>query len=125
MKKFTIVIGHIAAFFAVFAGISAITMLLWNALLPGIFGISAIGFWQAAGLLVLCKILFGKGFHHHGFGKHGKGRKKRKHWNRHPHDFPDPMHEMSREEKMEFIRRRMFGPDAVPKDDPSATDRQP
>ena len=41
------------------AGFSAITMLLWNALLPCIFGIASINFWQALGLLALSRILFG------------------------------------------------------------------
>lgn len=37
----------------------AIVMLLWNALLPGIFKFSTISFWQAAGLLLLSRLLFG------------------------------------------------------------------
>lgn len=41
-----------------------ITMELWNALLPQIFGWSRITFWQGIGLLILSKILFG-GFHRH------------------------------------------------------------
>ena len=40
----------------------ALVMLLWNWLVPPIFGWSAIGFWQALGLLLLCRILVG-GFH--------------------------------------------------------------
>jgi hypothetical protein len=32
---------------------------LWNWLLPGLFGWPALGFWQALGLLALCRILFG------------------------------------------------------------------
>lgn len=40
-----------------------LVMYLWNALLPHLFGISTITFWQALGILVLAKILFG-GFHH-------------------------------------------------------------
>jgi hypothetical protein len=32
---------------------------LWNWLLPPLFGWRAITFWQAVGLLVLCRILFG------------------------------------------------------------------
>jgi hypothetical protein len=32
---------------------------LWNWLLPPLFGWSQIGFWQALGLLALCRILFG------------------------------------------------------------------
>ena len=33
--------------------------LLWNWLVPPIFGWSQITFWQALGLLALCRILFG------------------------------------------------------------------
>lgn len=36
-------------------------MLLWNWLMPAIFGLTVITFWQALGLLALSKILFGKG----------------------------------------------------------------
>ena len=32
---------------------------LWNWLLPPIFGWKAITFWQAVGMLALCRILFG------------------------------------------------------------------
>jgi hypothetical protein len=42
-----------------------IVKLLWNWLLPTLFGWRAITFWQALGLLVLCRILFG------GLGRHG------------------------------------------------------
>jgi hypothetical protein len=50
---------------------------LWNALIPEIFGWQMITFWQALGLLVLSKILFG-GFHRHGGGdrRHWKNRMK-------------------------------------------------
>jgi hypothetical protein len=44
-----------------------IVKLLWNGLLPALFGWPAITFWQALGLLVLCRILFG------GLGRHGGG----------------------------------------------------
>jgi len=41
---------------------------LWNWLLPPLFGWREVTFWQALGLLALCRILFG------GFGFHGSGR---------------------------------------------------
>ena len=45
------------------AGIAAVTwvvMQLWNGLLPDLFaGVSRIGYWQAFGVLVLSRILFG------------------------------------------------------------------
>ena len=40
-----------------------VVMLLWNWLLPALFGWRLITFWQAVGLLALCRILFG----HHGW----------------------------------------------------------
>jgi hypothetical protein len=45
-----------------------IVMSLWNWLLPPLLGLRMITFWQALGLLLLCRILFG------GFGFHGGGR---------------------------------------------------
>ena len=45
-----------------------VVRLLWNWLLPPLFGWHQITFWQALGLLALCRILFG------GFGIHGAGR---------------------------------------------------
>jgi hypothetical protein len=55
-----------------------VTMRLWNWLMPAIFGLHAITFWQGLGLVVLSKILFG-GFHRHGGG--GRRRHMREHWN--------------------------------------------
>src|SRR5579885_3086069 len=42
-----------------------IVRLLWNWLLPPLFGWREITFWQGLGILALCRILFG------GFGGHG------------------------------------------------------
>jgi hypothetical protein len=52
-----------------------IVMHLWNWLLPGLFGWRPISFWQALGLLILSRILFG------GFGGHGRDR-GRSRWGR-------------------------------------------
>jgi hypothetical protein len=46
-----------------------VVMSLWNWLTPALFGFRTITFWQALGLLALCRILFG------GFGIHG-GRRR-------------------------------------------------
>ena len=44
-----------------FAGIVGLaTAGLWNLLMPAIFGLPAISFWQALGLLVLSRVLFGR-----------------------------------------------------------------
>jgi len=45
--------------------------LLWNWLLPPLFGWPQVTFWQALGLLALCRILFG------GFGRHRSCRSNR------------------------------------------------
>jgi hypothetical protein len=39
--------------------IGFVTMTLWNWVTPAVFGWHAITFWQALGLLILSKILFG------------------------------------------------------------------
>jgi len=41
---------------------------LWNWLMPPLFGLHVLGYWQALGLLVLCKILFGGFGGRHSFG---------------------------------------------------------
>ena len=57
-----------------------VVMHLWNWLLPILFGWRSITFWQALGLLALCRILFG------GWGGgsngHGSRRRKRELWER-------------------------------------------
>jgi len=50
-----------------------IVMHLWNWLLPPLFDWRRLSFWQALGLLVLCRILFG------GFGGHRSGRRNFRH----------------------------------------------
>jgi hypothetical protein len=54
----------VAAFLSL---ISYVVMQLWNCLLPDIMHVTTITFWQAMGIFILCKILFG-------FGKGGRGR---------------------------------------------------
>jgi hypothetical protein len=54
-----------------------IVMLLWNALLPVLFHFPIISFWQALGLLLLAKILFGN-FRGGGRGGHWKNRMEQK-----------------------------------------------
>jgi hypothetical protein len=58
-----------------------VVMHLWNWLLPPLFGWHAVTFWQALGLLVLTRILFGG----HGMGGRGGGgprRWKERKWER-------------------------------------------
>ncbi|MEI6275528.1 MAG: hypothetical protein WCP08_06045 [Prolixibacteraceae bacterium] len=57
---------------AIAAGVfifGSVVMLLWNAIIPAVFGLKVITFWEALGILILSKILFG------GFGGgHGHRR---------------------------------------------------
>jgi hypothetical protein len=55
-----------AVFIAIGGGV---VMLLWNWLAPALFGLRLVTFWQALGLLALCRILFG------GFGLGGGGHR--------------------------------------------------
>ncbi|MGL9735477.1 MAG: hypothetical protein ACR5LF_06935 [Symbiopectobacterium sp.] len=60
------------------AALATLVMLLWNALLPAIFGFQSIGFFQALELLILCNILF-VGIGYRGFfGR--RGREMRERW---------------------------------------------
>lgn len=85
----------------VVAAISAAVMLLWNALIPAIFGLSTINFLQALGLFILARLLFG------GFGRFGHGMRMRGGMD---HSHHNPLREkwmsMSEEERKEFIKRR-------------------
>ncbi|GHV50555.1 hypothetical protein FACS1894181_11260 [Bacteroidia bacterium] len=98
---------HVLLGLAMVAGFGAVTMLLWNVLVPGIFGLGAINLWQALGLLVLARLLFG------GWGAFGGMRR----WERgHRHHDGNPMREkwekMTPEERKEFVgrlHRRPFG----------------
>ena len=90
-------------FLLLIAGVSAIVMLLWNWLMPAIFGLVAINFWQALGIFILARILFG------GFGRGRRG------WHGRMHGTKDnPIHEkwmkMTPEQRKEFVeKRRRFG----------------
>lgn len=91
-------------FLVVTVAFSAIVMLLWNWLMPAIFGLTAISFWQALGLFALARILF---------GRFGFGSKAMMHRYMHGMD-GNPIHErwmgMTPEQRREFInKRRQFG----------------
>lgn len=46
----------------VFAGFGQAVLHLWNWLMPDLFGLKPITYWQAVGLMGLCWILFRAGF---------------------------------------------------------------
>lgn len=74
---------------AAFIAFGFVTMALWNALLPGIFHLPEITFWQAIGLLILSRLFFGGS--HMGHGRH--------HWHR---GMRDKFERMTPEEREKF-----------------------
>lgn len=95
-KKFILMPFGIAALLAI---ISYVVMLLWNNLLPQILHVAPITFWQAMGIFILCKLLFG-------FGRGGGGAP----WGR--HRMEERFKGMTPEEKEEFkekMKHRLCG----------------
>ena len=98
----------IMMFCAMIAVFSVAAMFLWNALMPQIFGLPVLSYWQAAGLVILARILFGGlglgrfgafGGRANGFGGSGderlfhQGNALREKWLN-----------MSEDERVEFVR---------------------
>lgn len=78
---------------AVLSLVSYVVMELWNHLLPEILNAKEINFWQAMGIFILSKILFG----------FGKGGGMRVSWKR--RRMADRFKEMSPEEREQFKER--------------------
>jgi len=51
-----LILGIVIAFL-----VGYLVMRLWNWLMPELFGVPQVGYWQAMGILVLAKIIFGFG----------------------------------------------------------------
>ena len=112
MKKFWIIRGIKIGLFVILAVlvIGYVVMSLWNWLIPAIFNGPAISFYQALGILVLSKILFG-GFKKGGHCAHchggGWGRRSG-HWRQHwKEKMEEKMNSMTPEEKEKF--KQKFG----------------
>jgi len=72
MKRFRIVkvLGILLIICVVFSVLSFVVMQLWNNVLAVVLHIGLVTFWQAAGILLLSKILFGFGGKGRGWGRH-------------------------------------------------------
>ena len=70
---------------------SFLVMSLWNWLMPSIFGVHTISFWQALGLFALSRILMG--------GLRG-GPGRRMHWR---HRMRERWNQMTPEERSKFV----------------------
>jgi Ca2+/H+ antiporter, TMEM165/GDT1 family len=108
MKRYRFVRG---LKFVLFAGLFVtvfgfVVMSLWNWLMPALFGWHLINFWQAVGVLVLSKILFG-GFRGHP-GRH-------LYWRRRMMERWEQMTPEEREKFRQGMRGRCgpFGPPAA------------
>lgn len=98
-KRFKVILMILAGI----AAFSAVIMLLWNGLLPGLFAFPHINFWQALGLLVLTRLLFGR----FGFRGWSEGHAHRNH-------IREKWEKMTPEERRDFVRnhrhrRFLFG----------------
>jgi len=73
-KKLILLAPLILLAFLLFIALGGeVVRLLWNWLLPPLFGWPQITFWQALALLALCRILFGSlGMHSHARGNVGR-----------------------------------------------------
>jgi hypothetical protein len=100
MKKRMHFVGHLVLGSMAIIGFGAITMLLWNWLVPAIFGLACISIWQALGLLALARILFG------GMGA-GRfwGMRMMKH---HHNPIREKWMQMTLEERKEFMKKHPF-----------------
>ncbi len=95
-------------FVAVLFVLGFVGMGLWNWLMPALFGWKSIGYWQALGLIILSKILFG------GFGgSGGRGGYRR-------HRMTERWKQMTPEEREKFRQvlhgcwSRVAPPDSKP-----------
>lgn len=79
-RKFLMFAPLILLAFVAFVAVGGLVVReLWNWLLPAIFGWRQVTFWQALGILMLCRILFG-GFGMHGTSRSGMRRRMAERW---------------------------------------------
>jgi hypothetical protein len=72
-------VAALAGVIAVLALLGIAVMLLWNALVPELFRAPPLRYWQALGLLILSRILFG-GLRGRGWHGHWRQRSWRERW---------------------------------------------
>lgn len=84
-SKILHIAGHVVigvVFAVIFALVFALfVQFIWNAVMPELFGLNTVNFWQAFGIIILAKLLFG------GFGHNTHDRWEKDHsspdWHRH------------------------------------------
>jgi hypothetical protein len=87
---------------------SVAAMFLWNALMPEIFTLPVLSYWQAAGLVVLARILFGGLGPGHFLTNRGRGGGDDRLFV-HGNALREKWLNMSDDERMEFARNHRGG----------------
>jgi len=96
-------IGIMLAAIAVF---SVVVMLLWNMLMTQIFALPFLNYWQAVGLLILARLLFGGlGGLGHGVGRRGAFGSGEDRLFNHGNKLREKWMNMSAEERKEFFEK--------------------
>jgi hypothetical protein len=78
-RKIAVGITLFIAFLIFIAVGGGVVQLLWNWLLPDLLHVRTVSFWEALGLLALCRILFG-GFGRGGGSHAGRRRGQSRDW---------------------------------------------
>jgi hypothetical protein len=99
-RRFLRVLKVVAIVIVAFTVFGFVTTHLWNYLMPGLFGLRTLTFWQAVGLIVLGRLLFG------GFGPRFGGGP----WRRHMKERWEQMTPEDREKFREGMRGRCGEP---------------
>ena len=76
--------------------VGGVVMYLWNAILPDTTHFGALTYWQAVGLLILCRILFGN------FSGGQRGGRGRPPFNEKSQEWRKKWMDMSDEERVQF-----------------------
>ncbi len=84
---------------------------LWNWLMPELFGLKIITFWQAVGLIILARIIFGGFKHPHPDHKRDKFSQRRRVFKYHPFDkkwkyYDDYWKEQGEEAFNDYVRKK-------------------
>ena len=99
MKRIFHFVGHAVLAIAAIVAFGAVVMLLWNWLMPDIFGLPTVTLWQALGLLVLARLFFS------GMGRfRGAGMMRRDNYNH----VRERWTKMTDEERKVFMNSRRF-----------------
>lgn len=101
----TILQKHLVFMPIFFVGVVALlgcsVMWLWNWLMPSIFGLPVLTFWQSVGLLVLCRLLVGN----IGFGTHHHGHHAHHHWCNSQNELRARWESMTPEERKSILEK--------------------